>query len=384
MSRSWRLASCALAVIVALGAAAPRPADTRVIFVAPRGNDGNPGTSGQPIRTLGKALDGALPGTVIELSPGIYEPAETRRPGLPDAPIVIRGRETGRDAANRFRTVIRGARIVLQINHSYYRVEGLTFDGQPAIDRTSFPSELARVSTFKDSVGDVAANSKLIYIGYAPGSRDITGVVLHNLFLHGAGGECVRMRNNAFGNVLSNSVIQWCGMAPSGDGRERFRYHNGEGVYIGTSPKSTTQPMFANDTSHDNVVRDSVIRTFGSECFQVKENAHDNRMQRVDCRANMEPLSFGGSNVELRGDHNTIEDSTIGESLGVNVKIASDDPQYDRGGNSLLRNRFLAAAGPHLLSRSARPPGLACGNTFATTRIIDGPGFGEAAAPCAR
>ena len=52
-------------------------------------------------------------------------------------------------------------------------------------------------------------------------------------------------------------------MSANGDDVERYRYRNGEGVYIGTSPKSTTQPMFANDTSHDNVVRDSAIATSG-------------------------------------------------------------------------------------------------------------------------
>ena len=53
--------------------------------------------------------------------------------GAAGAPIVIRGGESGRDAAARFRTVIRGSRIVLQINHSHYRVEGLTVDGQPGL-----------------------------------------------------------------------------------------------------------------------------------------------------------------------------------------------------------------------------------------------------------
>jgi hypothetical protein len=165
----------------------------------------------------------------------------------------------------------------------------------------------------------------------------------------------------------------------------RYRYHNGEGVYIGTSPKSTTQPMHANDTSHDNVVRDSHIRTYGSECFQVKENAHHNRMQRVDCGANEEPLSFQGSNVELRGDHNSVEDSTIAGSLGVNLKIASDEPRYDKGGNAILRNRFLDAAGPHILIRSVQPVGPACGNTFATPRIVDNStAFVRASEPCGR
>ena len=374
------LVSCAL-----LGAQAAGPAAAREIAVSSAGNDDNPGTAARPLRTLQKALDIAQPGAVIALASGIYDPAETRRAGAAGAPIVVRGGESGRDAAARFRTVIRGSRIVLQINHSHYRVEGLTVDGQPGVPRSRFPASLEAARAFKDSIRGVAANSKLIYIGYAPGSRDITGVVLDNLFLHGAGGECVRMRSNAFGNVVSNSVIEWCGVAGSGDDAARYRYHNGEGVYIGTSPKSTTQPMFAGDTSHDNVVRDSVISTFGSECFQVKENAHHNLMQRVECRANDEPLAFSGSNVELRGDHNTIEDSVLAGSRGVNLKIASDEPRHDKGGNAILRNRFLDAAGPHIMFKSARPPGPACGNTFATPLITaEGHAFARASEPCPR
>jgi hypothetical protein len=356
-----------------------------ILHVSPAGSDTNPGTAGRPLHSLQRALDLAEPGTRISLAPGVYEPAETKRPGTVDAPIVIAGDETGRDPARRFRTIIRGSRIVLQINHSFYRVQGLTVDGQPGIPPEDFPAgpSLDAARAFKDSRRAVASNSKLIYVGYAPDSRDITGVVLDDLLLHGAGGECVRLRNNAFGNVVSNSIVRWCGMAPNGDDQARYRYHNGEGVYIGTSPKSTTQPMFANDASHDNEVRDCAIATYGSECFQVKENAHHNRMVRVDCRANDEPEAFAGSNVELRGDHNSVEDSVLALSRGVNLKIASDEPRYDRGGNSVTGTRFLGATGPHILFRSTQPIGRACGNAFETPRVVSaGAAFARAAEPC--
>ena len=381
------LATAALAVCVVAASSArgfpQRSASGIALQVSPSGDDANPGTTERPLRTVQQALDLAEPGTIITLAPGVYDAAATRRPGRSDAPVTIRGGETGRDPGGRFRTVIRGSRVVLQINHSYYHVEGLTIDGQPSIGRERFPSRLPEARAFKDSVQAAAANSKLVYVGYAPDSRDITGVVLDNLFLHGAGGECVRLRNDAFGNEISNSVIEWCGVAASGDDLTRYRYHNGEGVYIGTSPKSTTQPMFDRDTSHDNVVRDSVIRTFGSECLDVKENAHHNRMLRVECVGNDEPQSFGGSNVELRGDHNTIEASVIGDSRGANLKIASDDPRYDKGGNAILRNRFLAADGPHIAFKSAHPLGPSCGNVFASTRVVDGPPLPGVSSSCA-
>ena len=39
-------------------------------------------------------------------------------------------------------------------------------------------------------------------------------------------------------------------------------FHNGEGVYIGTSPNSDDQPMHADDGSARNVVTRNVIRTY--------------------------------------------------------------------------------------------------------------------------
>jgi hypothetical protein len=202
-----------------------------------------------PARSCGRAKPAASElcaagRVVLARSPGRqYSPPDALHSLVapPRRPDVIRGTETGKDAATRFRTIIRGPRIVLQINHSYYRVQGLTVDGQPGIDHGRFPSDLSRAKAFKDSVKDVASNSKLVYIGYAPDSRDITGVVLDDLFLHGGGGECVRIRNNAFGNVVSNSVIQWCGVSASGDDVARYRYHNGEAVYIGTTAASASR-----------------------------------------------------------------------------------------------------------------------------------------------
>jgi hypothetical protein len=347
------------------------------------GADEAAGTAAAPLRTLQRALDLAQPGTTIVLRDGIHAGGATRRAGTAQAPITVRGGESGRDPSARFRAVVQGERIVLRIDHGHYRLTGFTVNGQPAIPAAAYPATLEQARAFKDAVQDRVANSKLIYVGYAPASRDITGVVLDDLFLHGAGGECVRFRNNAFGNLVSNSVIQWCGMAPSGDDERRYRYHNGEGVYIGTSPKSVEQPMHANDTSHGNEVRDSLIRTFGSECFQVKENAHHNVLRRVDCRDNDEPLRFGGSNVELRGGDNLIEDSTLAGSRGVNLKIASDEPWFDRGGNAVVRTQFADAAGGHILFRSRRPPGPACGNTFTSAAVFEGAPMGDPARACA-
>ena len=58
-------------------------------------------------------------------------------------------------------------------------------------------------------------------------------------------------------------MIQWCGLFAKEASATRYAWHNGEGVYIGTSPKSTDQPMYAGDTSSGNVVSGNVAGVTG-------------------------------------------------------------------------------------------------------------------------
>ena len=79
----------------------------------------------------------------------------------------------------------------------------------------------------------------------------------------------------------------------------------------------------------------NLIRTFGSECFNVKENAHGNRFEGNVCSDNAESDEYDGSNIELRGHHNIVRDNEIVGSAGVGVKIKPDSAEFDKGGNSL-------------------------------------------------
>jgi hypothetical protein len=231
------------------------------------------------------------------------------------------------------------------------------------------------------------ADGRLVYVGAGDRTRDLTGITLSNMFLSGGGGECVRFRNGAHDNVVTGSVIQYCGLFGKGDGGKRAVYHNGEGVYIGTSPNSDDQPMHANDGSARNVVSRNVIRTFGSECFDVKENAHDNVFEDNVCSGNTEPLDHDGSNVELRGYANVVRDNQISDSAGVSVKISADDDTDDRGGNVVVDNRISGSAAALMLD-SAAAQGPLCGNVVSTATTVqrddDGGSGADITAPCRR
>jgi hypothetical protein len=359
------------------------------IYVSPTGDDTNDGSEAAPLRTIQAALDEVEAGGVINLAPGEYrETITTQRDGEPGAPITIRGPETGKDPAGRNRAVLYGTGRIVNIDHSYYVLEGFTIDGQERLDGAQLPTDLGAIDAFKDGVQPQIEDSKLIYIGSADTATDVTGITIRDMFLTEAGTECVRLRNNANGNTIADSVIQYCGLRAGrtggdDDDDERFAYHNGEGVYIGTSPKSDNQPMADNDTSSNNVITGNVIRTFGSECLDVKENAHDNVFENNECSANTEPRRFNGSNVELRGHGNVVRGNTITDSAGWNIKIQSDDEDdYDNGGNVVENNTLAGAAAEAVRIGSDARQGAMCGNRVTASAPVDGPSPGDITAPC--
>ena len=346
------------------------------LYVSPAGSDTEDGAS--PATAFGSiqaALEKATPGTVINLAPGVYrEQLNTVRDGAPGTPITIKGPETGTDRSGRYQAVLYGTDRVISVDHSWITLDGFTVDGQEQLAREPFPTDLRRADAFKDSVADRVEDGRLIYVGANDDTRDLTGITVNNMFLHGAGGECVRLRNNAHDNTVSNSVIEYCGMyGKDGDGK-RAEYHNGEGVYIGTSPKSGDQPMAGTDTSSGNLVTNNIIRTFGSECLDVKENAHDNVFEGNRCSGNTENVDFEGSNVELRGYANVVRNNDIADSLGYNVKIQTDGGEYDKGRNSVEGNRLSGAAAEAFKVKSSAEQGTMCGNTVAGGALFSSKG----------
>jgi hypothetical protein len=239
-----------------------------------------------------------------------------------------------------------------------------------------------RVSSFKNRIQSRVKASQLVNIGSESGEHSVVGVVVRDMYLRGAGGECIRIRNNASHNVVAYSTIQWCGMRRTSADQGGYQYHDGEGVYLGTSPKSIAQPMHENDGTAYNFIHDNVIRTFGSECVDIKENAHDNVIANNDCGYNDEPLPSAGSNIEIRGDHNIISGNRIFGSSGYGLKFASDRAIYDRGGNVATNNRFEANIGASIYVSQHAPQGEFCGNRLESDKGYVGPATVNSDRPC--
>lgn len=365
-----------LAMLVGCGSGA---SDGPGLYVDPAdGSDENSGSADRPFRTIQAALDVVTPGTTIHLAEGEYrERIETKVDGQQDAPITIQGPEDGKDRADRYRAVVTDTSRIVNIDHDHYVLDGFTVDGQQHLDVDDYPGDLHAVDDFKRSVQDKVTNSRLIYLGSADDATDVTGVTIRNMFLNGSGGECVRFRNNAHGNTITESVIQYCGMAGGDSG-----FHNGEGVYIGTSPKSDDQPMPGSDEGHDNTVTNNVIRTFGTECLDVKEAAYDNVFENNECSDNAETIDDGGSLVELRGYNTIVRGNRLSGSLGYGVKIRTDAEQYDEGGNTVRDNHISDTREAPVFIRTAAEQGEICGNDVrGGTNDIEG-FAGNPSAPC--
>ncbi len=342
---------------------AMRPAAAVVamnFYVNPaHGSDAAAGTRAAPVRTIQQAMDRAVPGTVIHLAAGTYsENVVTRTNGRPARRIVIEGPALGT-------ATLYGTGHVMTIRNSYYTLRGFSIDGQQQVEighpvRT-WPTAISQIARFKASIAPLVNNDRLIYIDSGSAAAGVTGTIIDHMTLTGAGGECIRERNNATDNVVKNSVIRYCGMY-TGFARGMFAYHNGEGIYIGTSPRSSDLPGSQNDQSSGNSVEDDTITTYGSECFDVKENAHDNTLSNSLCADNTEPVQDQGSNVELRGYANTVSKNRIAASAGYGLKISSDTTAEDLGHNNITSNTFRGQPAGALYDASSSVSGSMCGN----------------------
>jgi hypothetical protein len=68
----------------------------QTLYVAPGGDDGGPGTQGQPLATIQEGANRAAPGTLVLVAPGVYrERVDVPVSGTAAQPIVFRGSAPG-------------------------------------------------------------------------------------------------------------------------------------------------------------------------------------------------------------------------------------------------------------------------------------------------
>src|SRR3954454_10571079 len=152
---------------------------TVTLWVNPAGTDTNAGTQAAPLKTIQAALNKATPGTTISLAAGAYhEQPHTVVNGTAAAPITIQGPETGKDPAKRHVATLYGTGRIFNVDNSYYTLRGFTIDGQEALRGTTFPTQLAQATAFKQAVASKVTDGRLIYIGSNDAVRGVTGILI--------------------------------------------------------------------------------------------------------------------------------------------------------------------------------------------------------------
>lgn len=288
-----------------------------------------------PDESIQKALDRAQPGDTIVLSDGLYrEDIVSRRNGTRELPITIRG--------SRNAIIKGGGGRVIEVNHDYLVLDGFTVDGH-----------------WNDKEEAASYRDKLIYVQGKEKKSGVTGLLIRNMEIRNAGGECVRLRYFAEKNEIAHNTISRCGVRDfsfNGSGK------NGEGIYIGTAPeqlKDGKNPTTDEDQSNGNWIHDNVIDTQGNECVDIKEGSTGNIVEKNRCTGQKDKESAG---MDSRGNGNIFRHNEISGNLGAGVRLGGDDKRFGIGnlvyGNIIRGNR----SGGIKLMRF--PQERICGNTF--------------------
>ncbi|CAB1115742.1 unnamed protein product [Ectocarpus sp. CCAP 1310/34] len=284
--------------------------------------------------SIASALAEAGAGDTVVLADGTYNEAiVTVQGGESGNPLIITG---GRDALVNAGDDGK----VVYVQHSWVTLEGFSVDGKISDDDEA--------ESYVDKCVFVEGTS-------TSGDERLEGFVMQDVYVQNCGDECVRLKSFIVGAVISDNVIQDCGVRDFVYGNSG---KNGEGIYVGTS---STQWSDGPDECNDNTITGNTITPNGNECVDIKEGSTGTIVEENTCSGQLDEDSgcFGS-----RGDGNVFRYNTASDCLGVGVRIGGwevDGHKYGQD-NSIYENSFTRAESGGL-SFFALPQGKVCGNS---------------------
>ena len=290
-----------------------------------------------PGQSIQAAIERAQPGDTIQLQDGTYyEDLHSVRDGRADAPITITGSRNARVVG-----VGGSSGRLVELHHSYVTLLGFTIDGKDGSQ----------------------SRDKLLYIQGREPRTPLRGIVIENMAIGHAGGECVRLRYFVQGAEIRNNRIGPCGADDFPGGQWGGSGKNGEGVYIGTAPEQRgdgKNPDASPDQSNNNHIHHNTIDTEGNECVDIKEAATGTIVEYNTCTGQKDPESAG---LDSRGSENIFRFNTVMGSVGAGIRLGGDTSSDGVGnqvyGNTLRDNRL----GGVKVQRD--PQGSICSNVLA-------------------
>ena len=278
--------------------------------------------------SIQKALEQVKPGDTIKISDGTYfEDLETVVDGEPDKRITIKGSR---------KAVLKGtnkkARL-FQIHHDYYTIDGFTIDGKH--------NDGKKESDYVDKLLYVHGNRKTRTIKqYGKEFRSsIDGLIVSNMKLINAGGECARFRYFVTNLEVAGNHIENCGVVD-------FEFNdmksgvNGESLYFGTSSNQWSDgknPTNEADGSRYAHIHHNVFKSKANE-LDCKEGSEYVLVEHNECSTQLDPNSgcFDSRTDNIIFRYNEIFSNANGVRIGGH-KIK--DKQYGKG-NEVYGNKF--------------------------------------------
>jgi parallel beta-helix repeat protein len=326
------------------GTAAAAAGSGRTLWVAPDGDDANPGTRQAPLRTLGaaaaRAAAGGAAGTTVQVAPGVYpENVKTTASGRPGARVRY------------LSTVKWGARIVgsgteaVWINHGrHVEIAGFDLSGSGRIGLLNYGSWVRmrdnHVHDLQVSGGCTGdGGGGIVNANYKGSHGEIVGNVVHDI---GVPGACQGVHgiyySNLHGRIENNIVYRAASWGI-------HLWHAADQVSI------TNNTVFANGS--DRIGGGIVVGTGDSPGgVKLTGTRIANNIVAWNPRASIQ--QYCNPDEACIGAGNVVADNVVyGNGLGIQMRVGkatgtiADDPRFvdfrpDGSGNYRLKRNSPA------------------------------------------
>ena len=305
------------------------------VYVCQCDNDGSFPTDGECVdpgiwsrtiyvkngESIQKALNGVGPGGTVSISDGHYfEDLVTVRDGEKDNRITITGSKN---------TVIHGSGKegrVFQIHHDYITLDGFTMDGQHGDGKSK--------EDYIDTLIYVHGNRKrrTIRENGKEYRSAIDGLIISNMVLQNAGGDCSRMSYFVTNAEYYANHVGNCGVHNFVFGG--MKSTNGQVLEIGTPPMDLGVNPTPEDGSRYIHVHHNVFECYGNGLL-LNEGTEYAVVEYNECTEQLDPNS---GCLDSRTDNVVFRYNTVFENRGYGVRIGEFIDDRDFSAKVVINN----------------------------------------------